>query len=640
MESLEPFGDSLAADRAAMDTPPRVSVLMPTYQQAHFIRRALESLLAQTLWDWELLIVDDGSPDATGQLVAPYLADARIRYYRLDRNRGLGAALNYALARARAPLVAYLPSDDVYWVDHLATLADQLDRESGAILAYSGVRRELRVPGAGVVEVQTAPGQLEAYPLQLVQVMHRLTVDRWLERDELVTDDLERMFWTKLRPRGVFVGTGQVSCEWTDHPYQLHKVLREPAGGLNPYRARYQVEQPLRFHSTRGSYMDEVATYARFRERPAPTVAPDSLKILLVGELAFNPERVLAFEERGHQLYGLWTPDGHWYNSVGPLPFGHVTDLSCANWQDAVQEIRPDIIYALLNWVAVPFIHQIFRENPGIPFAWHFKEGPFDCIANGTWPQLVDLCTRADGQIYSSPEMAAWLQAAIPDIANAGRYLVLDGDLPKRDWFAGPRASRRSAPDGQVHTVVVGNPVGLTPTMIGQLARSDIHVHFYGDLHQRFHADWIAQSRQLAPDHLHLHPQVGPAEWVGELSQYDAGWLHVFQSHNEGDLHRATWDDLNYPARVPILLGAGLPLIQYDNGGAVVATQSLAREREIGLFFTDVEHLAEQLHDRARLAGLQENAWRQRDEFTFDYHADRLIAFFRQVMAWRSCGWA
>jgi hypothetical protein len=97
---------------------------------------------------------------------------------------------------------------------------------------------------------------------------------------------------------------------------------------------------------------------------------------------------------------------------------------------------------------------------------------------------------------------------------------------------------------------------------------------------------------------------------------------------------------LNYPARVPVLLGAGLPLIQYDNGGAVVATQSLAREREIGLFFMDVEHLADQLHDGTRLAGLQENAWRQREEFTFDYHADRLIAFFRQVIAWRSCGWA
>jgi hypothetical protein len=631
---------SPAANWAAPDTVPRVSVLMPTYNQAHFIRRALDSLLAQTLRDWELVIVDDGSPDATAQHVISYLEDARIRYYRLSCNRGLGAALNYALAEAQAPLVTYLPSDDVYWADHLATLADQLDREPDAVLAYSGVRRELRVPGAGVVAVQTAPGQIENHALQLVQVMHRRTIDRWVERDELVTDDLERMLWARLRSRGGFVGTGQVSCEWTDHPQQRHKVLQEPAGGLNPYRARYQVGQPLRFHSTRGSFIDEVTSYGRFRGGAAPQAAADGLKILLVGELGFNPERILAFEERGHRLYGLWTPDGHWYNSVGPLPFGHVTEIPRASWREAVREIRPDVIYAQLNWVAVPFVHQMFRENPGIPFVWHFKEGPFDCIANGTWPQLIELCTRSDGQIYSSPEMATWLQAAIADHQSEGRSLVLDGDLPKRDWFDGPVAARRPATNGDVHTVVAGNPVGLTPTMIGQLARADIHLHFYGDLHQRFHTDWIAESRLLAPEHLHLHKQVHPEQWMAELSQYDAGWLHVFQSHNAGDLRRATWDDLNYPARIPVLLGAGLPLIQYDNGDAIVATQSLVRDRDIGLCFTDIEHLAEQLHDRPRLVRLRQNVWCQREEFTFDYHVDRLTAFFRQVIAWRSRGWA
>ncbi len=70
---------------------PRVSVLMPTYGQAHFIRRALDSLLAQSLTDWELIVVDDGSPDDTPKIVQPYLADPRIRYSRFARNRGLGA---------------------------------------------------------------------------------------------------------------------------------------------------------------------------------------------------------------------------------------------------------------------------------------------------------------------------------------------------------------------------------------------------------------------------------------------------------------------------------------------------------------------------------------------------------------------
>src|SRR5437868_609328 len=83
----------------------RVSVLMPTYAQGAFILRAISSLLAQTFEDWELIIVDDGSPDDTHDLVKPYLADERIRYHQLEGNWGLGTALNYALNYARAPLI-------------------------------------------------------------------------------------------------------------------------------------------------------------------------------------------------------------------------------------------------------------------------------------------------------------------------------------------------------------------------------------------------------------------------------------------------------------------------------------------------------------------------------------------------------
>src|SRR5262245_36121589 len=118
---------------------PRVSVLMPTFNQAPFIRRAIESLISQTMTQWELVIVDDGSFDNTPKFVEPYLTDARIHYHRLDANQGLGAALNEALRWATAPLIAYLPSDDVYYRDHLASLVDALETHTDAVLAYSGV---------------------------------------------------------------------------------------------------------------------------------------------------------------------------------------------------------------------------------------------------------------------------------------------------------------------------------------------------------------------------------------------------------------------------------------------------------------------------------------------------------------------
>jgi cellulose synthase/poly-beta-1,6-N-acetylglucosamine synthase-like glycosyltransferase len=58
---------------------PSVSVLIPTYEQSRFIGRALDSLQAQVLIDWEAIIVDDGSRDATAEVVSAYLSDVRIR---------------------------------------------------------------------------------------------------------------------------------------------------------------------------------------------------------------------------------------------------------------------------------------------------------------------------------------------------------------------------------------------------------------------------------------------------------------------------------------------------------------------------------------------------------------------------------
>lgn len=88
------------------------SVIMPTYNQAAFIRRAIASLLKQTCNRWELIIINDGSTDNTEEFVKSYLSDVRITYIHNKINRGLGFALNQGLNVARYNYVAYLPSDD------------------------------------------------------------------------------------------------------------------------------------------------------------------------------------------------------------------------------------------------------------------------------------------------------------------------------------------------------------------------------------------------------------------------------------------------------------------------------------------------------------------------------------------------
>jgi Glycosyl transferase family 2 len=606
----------------------RVSVIMPTYDQEAFLPTAVASVFAQEEQDWELVVVDDGSPGDTAAALGPALEDPRVRLHRSGHNQGLGAALNAGLALSSGDLVAYLPSDDLWFTDHLSEACRALEADPRASLCCAGV--------AHGVNSEIATGRIDGEPLQLVQVVHRRTTDRWVERAELTTDDLDRMLWARLLRRGPVVFTHQVTCQWTSHPAQRSRVLREPRGGLNPYRARYDVREPLVLHSTAGQLHDEVELYREMRSRP-PVAADDrALRILLVGELAHNPERVVALTERGHTLYGLWTEDPWWFNTVGPVPFGGVTDVPRAGWLDAVRAIRPDLIYALLNWQAIDIAQQVLDgiRSAGlpVPFVWHLKEGPFEARQHGLWPALVDLHLRSDGQIYSSEELRRWFAAVVPGSA-AGRSTVLDGDLPKADWLRAARRGLLSEADGEMHTVIPGRPMGPQPVIVGALAARGVHVHLYGEKVQVQMRDWVQAARRHAPHHLHLHRHVTQRDWVAEFSRYDAGWLHDFTSGNGGDIRAATWNDLNVPARVATLAVAGVPLILRDNPGSVVAVQRLLASRRLGVLWSDPDDLAEQLHDLPRLASLRAGVWRQRHVFTFDAHVGELEAFFRSVIA-------
>jgi hypothetical protein len=599
----------------------RVAVVVPVHDQELWLPAALSSLQAQTLVDWECVVVDDGSPGDVVAALGAVADDPRVRVERLPTNVGLGAALNRGLDLTRAGLVAYLPADDVLHADHLASLVAALDAAPDAPLAVAGVRHD---------EERTSLGRIDGEPLQLVQVLHRRTADRWLERSELTTDDLDRMLWTRLLAGREPVSTGRVSCTWTAHPAQRHRVLREPWGGLNSYRARYRVQTPLRFQSSVGHLHDEVGHYARFRERPPVPRAADGLRVLLVGELAHNPERVLALAERGHELHGLWTDTPVWFNTVGPLPFGHVAEVPRDRWREAVRELQPDVVYALLNWQAVPFAHEVLQADLGVPFVWHYKEGPWFSRQHGHWPQLAELHLRADGVVYSSPELRDWFAVTLPGTAGRPSH-VLDGDLPKAEWLVGEQSPLLSEQDGDVHTVIAGRPLGPPPEVVGELARAGVHVHVYSEKVHAQKREWVDACRREAPGHLHLHANVDQGDWVRVFSQYDAGWLHDVRSTNGGDLHAATWDDLNYPARMGTLAAAGVPMVQRDNPGSIVASQSLLRERDLGVLWREPADLVAALTDRERMALLRKSVWSQRELFTFDAHVDELVAFLRSV---------
>jgi glycosyltransferase involved in cell wall biosynthesis len=124
-----------------------VSVVVPVYNRRELVRGAIESVLAQTRRDWELILVDDASDDDPGSVLSEY-RDDRLRSVRRSKNGGVSAAQNTGLDAATGRYVAFLHSDDVWRPERLARLVPVLDEgsvvvggvESGFELMEPGVR--------------------------------------------------------------------------------------------------------------------------------------------------------------------------------------------------------------------------------------------------------------------------------------------------------------------------------------------------------------------------------------------------------------------------------------------------------------------------------------------------------------------
>ena len=126
---------------------PTVSVVIPTYDRADVLPRAMDSALGQTVADLELVVVDDGSTDDTEAVVADY-DDDRVRYVAHERNRGANVARNTGVEAADGEYVAFLDSDDEWKPTKLERQLDRLDGEDDWVAAYCGFERAATDPTA------------------------------------------------------------------------------------------------------------------------------------------------------------------------------------------------------------------------------------------------------------------------------------------------------------------------------------------------------------------------------------------------------------------------------------------------------------------------------------------------------------
>ena len=149
---------------------PKISVILPVHNRADVLPRPIQSVLAQELTDFELIVVDDGSSDNSAR-IAESFSDDRIRLIQLEKNRGGNVARNVGMRSAKAPLIGFLDSDDRYLPNKLSFVVAEFERRPGLDLLVDSF-----------IKVQP-PGSRKAEAVRLNPVIH----DRALFRRALFT---------------------------------------------------------------------------------------------------------------------------------------------------------------------------------------------------------------------------------------------------------------------------------------------------------------------------------------------------------------------------------------------------------------------------------------------------------------------
>jgi glycosyltransferase involved in cell wall biosynthesis len=239
------LGRPLAIDRpggGGGTAPPAISVVIPTYNRAELLRRAIDSALAQTYQDLELIVVDDGSTDSTAATVRS-VADSRIRYIRLPKNRGVPFARNTGIASARGEWVAFLDCDDEWKPDKLERQLASIEAAPEAAASYTrcevqpsnGRRRRRREIAQG--DVTDAVLRMEIPLVPSVYMVKRRALMDVGGFDETMEAAEDADLWLRLAQAGVrFAGvTEPLAIKHHDH--DLTQFEKDPIVRLRWFRA-------------------------------------------------------------------------------------------------------------------------------------------------------------------------------------------------------------------------------------------------------------------------------------------------------------------------------------------------------------------------------------------------------------------
>jgi glycosyltransferase involved in cell wall biosynthesis len=207
---------------------PLVSVIVPAYRVAQFIAATLDSILAQTFQDFEIIVVNDGSPDSEDleKVLEPY--QNRITYLRQE-NQGLAGARNTGVRASRGIYIAPLDSDDLWHPEHLAAQLALLEADPVLDMVYADARIFGDVPEAGKTLMELRPSRGEVTFERLVTQECSVNVCACVIRREILfraglfdanlrrTEDID--MWLRIAMHGGRISyQRRVLAEYRRHP--------------------------------------------------------------------------------------------------------------------------------------------------------------------------------------------------------------------------------------------------------------------------------------------------------------------------------------------------------------------------------------------------------------------------------------
>jgi GT2 family glycosyltransferase len=302
---------------------PTVSVIIPAFNQGQFLATAIDSVLAQTHGDVEVVVVDDGSTDETPDVLAAYAGSRQVRVVR-QANAGVGAARNAGFAASSGSLVCFLDADDYYHADRLA---HQVGRFAGASEIGFGYCDIVRVDAEGTVaddyEVQRARTVLAGdifesllaggyFPPHTV-ILRREVFERSGGFDAELGGHADLDLWLRLSGAGVRADFLPEKLAY----YRVHADSMSRDQGHMRHTRRLALEKAVRAHPERAAaalsalqdlghdlhtanrwLQSRLSDYVQFSGDAAPWTTFDFVERAAEGRVAGSPDAVATWDVR------------------------------------------------------------------------------------------------------------------------------------------------------------------------------------------------------------------------------------------------------------------------------------------------------------------------------------------------------